>query len=110
MEYRIDKRSGNKLSALGFGCMRFPRNLGGIDMRKTGDLLARAVEGGINYFDTAYMYPGNEEALGLALERGRLRDRVYIATKLPLMGVRGREDFDRYFDKSLERLKTDRVD
>jgi predicted aldo/keto reductase-like oxidoreductase len=79
-------------------------------MRKTGDLVARAVEGGINYFDTAYMYPGNEEALGIALEKGRLRDRVYIATKLPLMVVRGGEDFNRYFDKSLERLKTDRID
>jgi predicted aldo/keto reductase-like oxidoreductase len=90
--------------------MRFPRNLGGIDQRKTGELVARAVEGGINYFDTAYIYPGSEEALGLALEREGLRDKVYIATKIPLMTLRGRDDFDRHLNRSLERLKTDRID
>jgi predicted aldo/keto reductase-like oxidoreductase len=79
-------------------------------MKKTEALVARAVEGGINYFDTAYIYPGSEEALGAALEKLGLRDRVYIATKLPIITVKGREDFDRYFGKSLERLRTDHVD
>ncbi|MDR0569311.1 MAG: aldo/keto reductase, partial [Spirochaetaceae bacterium] len=63
MQFRIDKNSGNKLSVLGFGCMRFPRRLAAVDMPKTESLIMEAVNKGINYFDTAYMYPGCEEAL-----------------------------------------------
>jgi predicted aldo/keto reductase-like oxidoreductase len=110
MQYRIDKISGNKLSVLGFGCMRFPRKLGGIDMRKSEDLVMASIAGGVNYFDTAYAYPGNEEALGAILEKNHARDKVFIATKLPVVVVKGPADFDRYFDKSLERLRTDRID
>jgi predicted aldo/keto reductase-like oxidoreductase len=69
-----------------------------------------AVGGGVNYFDTAWAYPGNEEALGTILEKNGLRDRVFIATKLPLVMVKDRGDFERYFGQSLERLKTGRVD
>ena len=69
MKYRTDGRSGNRLSILGFGCMRFPRNIAGTDMRKTEELVMRAVDGGVNFFDTAWLYPGNEEALGAVLER-----------------------------------------
>jgi predicted aldo/keto reductase-like oxidoreductase len=110
MRFREDKRSGGILSVLGFGCMRFPKNLGSTDMGKTGDLVAAAVEGGINYFDTAYIYPGNEEALGAVLAKYRLRDRVFIATKLPVVLCRGPEDFDKYFNRQMERLRTDRID
>jgi predicted aldo/keto reductase-like oxidoreductase len=110
MRFREDKKSGNSLSVLGFGCMRFPKNLGSTDMGKTGDLVAAAVEGGINYFDTAYIYPGNEEALGTILAKYRVRDRVFIATKLPLVLCRGPGDFDKYFNKQLERLRTDHID
>jgi predicted aldo/keto reductase-like oxidoreductase len=88
--------------------MRFPKGPG--DRQKAEDLVMKAVERGINYFDTAYMYPGNEEALGAALAKNGVRDRVYIATKLPLVFCRSPEDFDRYFNKSLERLRTDHVD
>jgi predicted aldo/keto reductase-like oxidoreductase len=63
MQYRDDLKTGKKLSALAFGCMRFPKNLGLTDMAKTEALIMEAVKEGINYFDTAYMYPGNEEAL-----------------------------------------------
>ncbi|GHV41769.1 aldo/keto reductase [Spirochaetia bacterium] len=110
MQYRIDKVSGNKLSVLGFGCMRFPKNLGIIDMRKTEELVMASIAGGVNYFDTAYAYPGNEEALGTILEKLRVRDKVFIATKLPVLIVKGPGDFDRYFNKSLERLRTDYID
>jgi predicted aldo/keto reductase-like oxidoreductase len=68
------------------------------------------VEGGINYFDTGYIYPGSEEALGLALERQKLRDRVYIADKLPVILLKEREDFDRIFTRQLERLRTGHID
>ena len=117
MQYRIDKKTGNKLSVLGFGCMRFPKILGMTDMQKTEKLVKRSIECGINYFDTAWMYPGNEEALGLVLEKNKVREKVYIATKLPLVVIKSSQGstgnfsgFDKYFYQSLERLKTNYID
>jgi predicted aldo/keto reductase-like oxidoreductase len=110
MQYRLDKKSGNKLSVLGLGCMRFPRNLALIDMKKAEKIVMTAVENGINYFDTAWMYPGSEEALGTALEKNGAREDVFIASKLPIVLVRKPEDFDRFFNEELSRLKTDRID
>jgi predicted aldo/keto reductase-like oxidoreductase len=110
MQYRIDKKSGAKLSVLGYGCMRFPKVLGAIDMKKTEALVMRAVEGGVNYFDTAWIYPGSEEALGAIFEKNGVRDKVFIAPKLPVVLLRKPEDFDRYFNSELERLRTDHAD
>ncbi|MDR0449643.1 MAG: aldo/keto reductase [Treponema sp.] len=110
MRYRVDKKSGNRLSVLGFGCMRFPRTLGSVDMKRTEELVNRALEGGVNYFDTAYLYPGSEEALGAILEKSGLREKVYLATKLPLVLLKGPGDFDRYFNRELERLRSGCVD
>jgi len=110
MQYRIDPKSGNKLSILGFGCMRFPRNLSRIDMDKTEKLILEAIKKGINYFDTAYIYFGSEEALGTILHQNKLRDKVFIATKLPIMKCQNYEDFDRLFQIQLEHLQTDFID
>jgi len=110
MQYRIDKRSGNKLSVLGFGCMRFPRTFGRIDPQKTEEMIMRSIEMGVNYFDTAWIYPGSEEAFGAILEKNRVREKVYIATKLPLIMVKKAADFDKFFDQSLQRLRTDKID
>ncbi|MDR1211557.1 MAG: aldo/keto reductase [Spirochaetaceae bacterium] len=111
MQYREDTKSGNRLSVLGFGCMRFGRTLSGaIDLKKAESLIVRAVEGGVNYFDTAYMYPGSEEALGAVLEKNGLREKVYVATKLPIAFCRGHEDFDKFFTQELKRLRTSYVD
>jgi predicted aldo/keto reductase-like oxidoreductase len=110
MQFREDTVSGNRLSVLGFGCMRFPRSFGVIDMQKTENLIMEAVRGGVNYFDTAYIYPGSEEALGTILEKNRVRDKVFIASKLPLVICRGPGDFDRFFDRELERLRTGCID
>ena len=82
MQYRKDKY-GNDLSALGFGCLRFPQKGGKIDMAETEREICLAVEQGVNYFDTAYIYNGSEAALGEILERNGLREKVNIATKLP---------------------------
>jgi predicted aldo/keto reductase-like oxidoreductase len=90
--------------------MRFPRRLGVIDMKKTEELVMRAIEGGVNYFDTAWIYPGSEDALGGILEKRRVRDRVYIATKLPVVMLKSGADFDKYFDQELARLRTDHID
>jgi predicted aldo/keto reductase-like oxidoreductase len=70
----------------------------------------KAVENGVNYFDTAYVYPNSEERLGAILLKNNLRDKVYIATKLPVVTTRKAEDFDRFFQAQLERLKTDHID
>jgi predicted aldo/keto reductase-like oxidoreductase len=111
MQYRVDKKSGNKLSILGFGCMRFPRNLtGALDIKKAQNLVARAIEAGVNYFDTAWLYPGSEEALGLILENLGCRDKVFIATKLPIALCRNAGDFDVFFSQELQRLRTDYID
>ena len=109
MNYRTDKY-GNKLSILGFGCMRFPMKAGRIDLAETEREILTAVEGGVNYFDTAYIYPGSEAALGEILERNGLRDRVYIATKLPHYLIKSREGLDKLFTEELRRLRTDHVD
>jgi predicted aldo/keto reductase-like oxidoreductase len=90
--------------------MRFPKNIAGLDMKKTEDMILRSVEGGVNYFDTAWIYPGSEEILGTIFEKNRLREKVYIASKLPLVFVKGPADFDKYFEQSLKRLQTDYID
>ena len=110
MQYRTNPKNGQPLSALGFGCMRFTRKGGGIDQEKANRELMRALELGVNYFDTAYIYPGSEEALGSFMQTYGCRDRLNIATKLPQYRVKKQEDFDTFFDEELRRLKTDHVD
>ncbi len=110
VQYRVDHRSGRSLSALGFGCMRFPRAMGQFDYDKSEALVLKAIEQGVNYFDTAYIYANSEEVLGAILQKNGLRDRVYLATKLPVGKCRAYEDFDRLLNTQLTRLKTDRID
>ncbi|WP_273396030.1 aldo/keto reductase [Thermophilibacter mediterraneus] len=110
MQYRTCPRNGDRISALGLGCMRLPGALGRPDERRAREIIARAVERGVNYLDTAYLYPGNEACVGAALEELGLRDRVLLATKLPHGSVRSAADLDRIFDEQLRRLRTDRVD
>ena len=109
MNYRCD-RYGNRLSILGYGCMRFPQKMGRIDMDATEKQLLLAINGGVNYFDTAYIYPGSEAALGQILEKNGLREKVHIATKLPHYLIKNREGLDKLFAEELKRLRTDYVD
>ncbi|MBQ4089489.1 MAG: aldo/keto reductase [Clostridia bacterium] len=109
MNYRSDKY-GNSISILGFGCMRFPNKLGRTDMAETEREIMWAIENGVNYFDTAYVYPGSEAALGEILEKNGARDRVYIATKLPHYLIKSREGLEKLFREQLKRLRTDHVD
>ena len=105
MQYRKDPKNGNQLSVLGFGCMRFPRNADLCD-----ELITTAVKSGINYFDTAHLYIGNEAALGKILKKHDLRKEIFIADKLPHFRCKSRKDIDKLFDESLERLQTDYID
>ena len=109
MKYRNDK-SGQLVSVLGYGCMRFSRNGASIDYEKAEREILRAIELGVNYFDTAYIYPGSEELLGKVLDSNGLRDKVKIATKLPQYLMQSVKAVDKIFSEELKRLRTDRVD
>lgn len=111
MRYRNDPKSGNEISALGLGCMRFPGfEIGRPSLATAERVIGRALEQGVNYLDTAYLYPGNEECVGRAVERLGAREQVFIATKLPHAMCKAPEDFDRIFDEQLKRLRTDHID
>ena len=109
MQFRKDK-TGEPLSVLGYGCMRFSRKRGSLDYAKAEKELLLAYKKGVNYYDTAYLYPGREELLGKFLENNNLRDKVNIATKLPQYLVRNAGQIDKFFDEELRRLRTDHVD
>lgn len=109
MKYRENKK-GEPISALGYGCMRFTKTGRSIDIGKAEREILSAFQKGVNYFDTAYLYPGSEAALGEILKRNNLREKLNIATKLPLYLVRKSENIDKYFDEQLKRLQTNYVD
>lgn len=109
MQYRKDKY-GNDLSVLGFGCMRFQRRQGGIDMELAEEQIMQAFRGGVNYYDTAYVYPGSEAAIGEIFEKNGIRDQVYIATKLPHYLIKSVAGMEKLFREQLARLRTDHVD
>lgn len=109
MQYR-NNRKGEPISLLGYGCMRFTKKGNSIDIDKAEKEVMTAINAGVNYLDTAYLYPGNEAAVGEILERNHCREKVNIATKLPQYLVKTSVTIDRYFNEELKRLKTDYVD
>lgn len=111
MNYRENQKNGDKLSVLGFGCMRFPTKTGSIDEKQAEEMIINAIDQGVNYFDTAYVYHfgKSEVVLGKILSMG-YRDRVKIATKLPHYMVKTGADLDKVFNTQLQRLQTDRID
>ena len=112
MNYRRFGNTGVSVSALGFGCMRLPTAADGtIDRPRATAMLRSAIDQGLNYVDTAYGYHNgeSESAVGEALQNG-YRDKVYLATKMPVWKVEKPEDFDTIFAEQLTRLQTDHVD
>ena len=114
MQYRLFKDQ-IRLSQLGFGTMRLPilnHDDGMIDEQAASACLKQAIEGGINYIDTAWPYhkQNSEPFVGKFLEEHQLRDQIYLATKLPCWLCHTREDFDDYLNKQLQRLRTDHID
>lgn len=85
--------------------MRLPK-----DYELSKALVLKALDEGINYFDTAYMYPGNEELLGRILHESGRRDEAIIATKVHSFQLKAADDFEKRFLQQLERLKTDHID
>ena len=109
MKYRTDKYS-QPISILGYGCMRFTRKGGSIDIDKAEKEVLLAVRSGVNYLDTAYIYPGSEACLGEILSRNHLREKVNVATKLPQYLIRSRASVDKYFAEQKSRLRTEYID
>ena len=109
MQYRNDKY-GTPLSVLGYGCMRFTKKGNSIDIDKAEKELMAAYEAGVNYFDTAYIYPGSEAAVGEIFERNHIREKVHIATKLPQYMIGSSAAIDKYFNEELARLRTTYID
>ena len=109
MQYRNDKY-GTPLSVLGYGCMRFTKKGNSIDIDKAEKELMAAYEAGVNYFDTAYIYPGSEAAVGEIFERNHIREKAHIATKLPQYMIGSSAAIDKYFNEELARLRTTYID
>lgn len=110
MQYRINPKNGDRLSILGYGCMRFSRSAGvAVNQSKTEEELFYAYNNGVNYFDTAYIYPGSEAALGKFISKVD-RKSIFVSTKLPHKQCRKYEDFDKIFSEELKRLQTDYID
>ena len=109
MKYRSD-RYGGQISQLGYGCMRFSKKGNAIDYEKAEKEVLLAIEKGVNYFDTAYIYSGSEECLGRILDENKCRDKVYIATKLPQYIVRSAAAIDKIFNEELSCLRTEYID
>ena len=109
MQYRKDKK-GNDISVLGYGCMRFTKKGGATDIDKAEQEVMAAIRAGVNYLDTAYVYPGNEVAVGEILSRNHCRGDVYLATKLPHYLIKSVDGVEKMFQEELRRLKTDYID
>ena len=114
MKYRTMGKLGIRTSAFGLGCMRFngaPSGDSVIDEEKAISLIRQAIDGGVTYIDTAYVYldKTSETVLGKALRDG-YREKVTIATKMPLHAVHDRASMEALLDEELAKLQTDHVD
>jgi hypothetical protein len=111
MLYRTMPKNGDRLSVLGFGCMRLPAKEGRIDEQRATRQVRYAIDAGVNYIDTAWPYHAGESEsfLGRALADG-YREKVRLATKLPSFLAEKPEDLDRFLNTQLSKLKTDHID
>ncbi len=112
MLYREVPKNGDKLSVLGYGCMRLPVRMRSINEKLAEKQILYALDQGVNYFDTAVPYHNgkSEPFLGKVLSNNGCREKVKIATKLPHWSTHSKEDMDTILDEQLSKLKTDRID
>ena len=111
MQYRTMGRSGEELSALGYGCMRFPEKNRKIDRKRSRDQVYYALDRGVNYLDTGFMYHfGESEPFLGEILQGARRHKVKLATKLPPHAIKKASEMDVLLNNQLKRLRTDRID
>jgi predicted aldo/keto reductase-like oxidoreductase len=114
MKYRTFQKTGERISLLGFGTMRLPildGNPGEINEKEAIAMIRNAIDKGINYIDTAYMYhDGNSEVVvGKALKDG-YREKVLLADKMPAWFAKSEEDIEKIFEEQFRRLDVDCID
>ena len=109
MQYRLIKKTGDEISPLGFGAMRLPLKNGKINRELAKEQIYHAIDSGINFIDTAYLYGDSETFLGEVLQ-GEYKDKVKLCTKLPSINVRKYEDMEKILDEQLKRLQRDSID
>ena len=116
MPLRTNPKDGDKVSLLGYGCMRWPmiKDENGkdiIDQAKVDEMIDYAIAHGVNYFDSSpvYLMGQSEEATGKSLSRYP-RESYYVATKLSNFGDPSREEALRMYKASFERFRTDYID
>ncbi len=114
MQYRNFGATQEKVSVLGFGCMRLPLNSDDtkdINEAEAIRMIRHSIDQGVNYIDTAWPYHGemSEPLVGKALQDG-YRDKVHLATKLPSWLINDPSDFDKYLNEQLDKLQTDHID
>ena len=119
MQYRTMPNSDEKLSVLGFGCMRLPAPKGrepklfsSIDKEKAVKQIRYAIDNGVNFLDTAYIYHAgtSESFLGEYVLKNGCREKVNISTKLPCMTINKKESMGNILDKQLKRLQVEYID
>jgi len=114
-------KTGAEISVLGFGCMRLPltdpQEPTSIDQDLATAMIRKAIDGGINYVDTAWPYhsnsrqdPGASEPLVAEALKNGYREKVHLTTKLPLWLIKERKDMDKYLDQQLKRLNSSHLD
>ncbi|WP_319579701.1 aldo/keto reductase [uncultured Methanospirillum sp.] len=109
MQYRHVQKNGDSLSVLGFGAMRLPTRRGRIDEERAKTQIRSAIDAGVNYIDTAFMYGESERILGDVLQDG-YREKVKLATKLPPWQLQKPEDMETILNGQLKKLQTDHID
>ena len=111
---KIYAKTNQKVSLLGFGCMRFPVINGEdnrIDYNRSFEMIDQAYKNGVNYFDTAYGYHGgeSEKFVGTALKKYP-RESFFLASKMPPWFVKEKADLERIFNEQLERCQVEYFD
>jgi hypothetical protein len=109
MQYRKIRKTGDEISPLGFGAMRLPLKNGRIDRKKAKELIYHAIDNGVNFIDTAYLYGDSEKFLGEILT-DEIKSKVRICTKLPSINVRKYDDMENFLKEQLERLNVECID
>ena len=112
MQYRTFNKTGEKVSLMGLGAMRLPQNEdGSLNEKESIELIRYAIDNGVNYIDTAYIYNRGESEVivGKALKDG-YREKVFLADKMPVWITKEEADLQKIFDKQLERLDVDVID